>query len=247
MARIVVATNCNQLQPAETSLFAHCTRSSLTASTTHSHARSPSESTLARAEPGRRSPPDEAAAALGEERGRIVGALEYLDQRGLVELQPAEVRQRYTLLARPDSGAELVDRLLERFARWERAETARIDNVLRSSPTTVARCAHSSPTSGRPARGPVWALQPLLDRTCPGTSPAGAEAADRRERQCRRARGAAHHLPRRARLPRQQARFLAGITSPATSRAKLTKDPLFGSLSDRRFADVLACCEVTVG
>src|SRR6266511_2628743 len=73
MARIVVATNCNQLQPAETSLFAHCTRSSLTASTTHSHARSPSESTLARAEPGRRSPPDEAAAALGEERGRIVG------------------------------------------------------------------------------------------------------------------------------------------------------------------------------
>jgi len=45
--------------------------------------------------------------------------------------------------------------------------------------------------------------------------------------------------------PRQQARFLAGITSPATSRAKLTKDPLFGSLAERRFSDVLAWCEAT--
>src|SRR5213076_1215926 len=46
--------------------------------------------------------------------------------------------------------------------------------------------------------------------------------------------------------PRQQARFLAGITSPATSRAKLTQDPLFGSLADRRFGDVLAWCETTL-
>ena len=74
--------------------------------------------------------PDDAAAALGEERSRIVAALEYLDQQGLVELQPADVRQRYTLLARPDSGAALVERLLERFARREQAETARIGSVL---------------------------------------------------------------------------------------------------------------------
>ena len=90
------------------------------------------------------------------------------------------MRQRYTLLARPDSEGELVDRLLERFARRERAETVRIENVL--------------------------AL---------GT-------------------------------PRQQARFLAGITSPATSRAKLTRVPVFGSLAERRFADVLAWCEALV-
>jgi hypothetical protein len=41
------------------------------------------------------------------------------------------------------------------------------------------------------------------------------------------------------------ARFLASITSPATSRAKLTRDPLFGSLADRRFSDVLAWCDPT--
>src|SRR5207302_420452 len=47
--------------------------------------------------------PDDAAAALGEQRSRILAALEYLDEEGLVELQPADVRQRYTLLAHPDS------------------------------------------------------------------------------------------------------------------------------------------------
>jgi len=39
--------------------------------------------------------------------------------------------------------------------------------------------------------------------------------------------------------PRQRARFLCGITSPATTRAKLTRGPLFGALSTRSFADVL--------
>ena len=40
--------------------------------------------------------------------------------------------------------------------------------------------------------------------------------------------------------PRQRARFLCGLTSPATTRAKLSKHALFGSLADQRFTDVLA-------
>jgi ATP-dependent DNA helicase RecQ len=41
---------------------------------------------------------------------------------------------------------------------------------------------------------------------------------------------------------RQQARFLCGITSPAASRARLSRDPLFGVLAERRFAEVLEWC-----
>ena len=44
-------------------------------------------------------------------------------------------------------------------------------------------------------------------------------------------------------LPRQRARFLCGITSPATSRAKLTRGELFGVLADRHFAEVLGWCQ----
>jgi ATP-dependent DNA helicase RecQ len=40
--------------------------------------------------------------------------------------------------------------------------------------------------------------------------------------------------------PRQQARFLCGIMSPATSRSRLGRHPVFGSLVEQRFADVLA-------
>jgi ATP-dependent DNA helicase RecQ len=43
--------------------------------------------------------------------------------------------------------------------------------------------------------------------------------------------------------PRQVARFLCGITSPATTRAKLTREPLFGTLADRRFLSVLEWCD----
>ena len=40
--------------------------------------------------------------------------------------------------------------------------------------------------------------------------------------------------------PRQRARFLCGLPSPATTKAKLSRHALFGSLADQRFADVLA-------
>jgi ATP-dependent DNA helicase RecQ len=41
---------------------------------------------------------------------------------------------------------------------------------------------------------------------------------------------------------RPAARFLCGLSSPALTRAKLTRHPLFGALAERRFPDVLAWC-----
>ena len=74
--------------------------------------------------------PDAAAAALGEERGRIVAALGYLEQQQLIELRAADARQRYTVLGRPDSADGLLDDLVERFQRRESAETDRIERVV---------------------------------------------------------------------------------------------------------------------
>ena len=42
--------------------------------------------------------------------------------------------------------------------------------------------------------------------------------------------------------PRQLARFLCGLSSPATTRTKLTRHELYGALAAHRFADVLALC-----
>jgi ATP-dependent DNA helicase RecQ len=43
--------------------------------------------------------------------------------------------------------------------------------------------------------------------------------------------------------PRQLARFLCGMTSPASTRGRLTRHAAFGLLSDLPFADVLAIAE----
>jgi len=188
--------------------------------------------------------PDDAAAELGEERSRIVAALEYLDQQGLVDLQPAELRQRYTLRARPESEADHIDSLLERFARREQAETARIGDVLALvthdgcqvralvgyfGETRTVPCGHCSHCLTGRQQLPEPEPRPPID-----SSVSADAVASLRGRH-----------PDALGTPRQQARFLSGITSPAASRVKLSRDPLFGSLAERPFADVLAWCETT--
>ena len=187
--------------------------------------------------------PDEAAAALGEERGRIVAALEYLDQQGLVELQAAELRQRYTVTARPDPEEELLESLLERYARRERSEVERIQSVLTLvthdgcqvralvgyfGETRGERCEHCSYClNGHALELPQPVPSPPIEARVDVAALAALQSSH----------------PEAIGAPRQRARFLSGITSPATTRAKLTQDPLFGSLAERRFADVLAWCE----
>ena len=42
--------------------------------------------------------------------------------------------------------------------------------------------------------------------------------------------------------PRQQARFLCGLSSPAVISARLSRHPLFGALEPYPFKEVLAWC-----
>ncbi len=187
--------------------------------------------------------PAESASALGEERSRIVAALEYLDQQGLIELQPAELRQRYTVTSRPDSEDDLVERLLERFARRERSETERIQNVLSLvthdgcqvqalvgyfGETRAEPCGHCSHClNGAAQQLPESEPRPPIGQIVEATT-----LSDLRSNN-----------PDSLGTARQVARFLAGITSPATTSAKLTRHPLFGTLTERRFRDILAWCE----
>ncbi len=186
--------------------------------------------------------PDDAAIVLGEERSRIVAALGHLEQQRLIELRAADARQRYTVLGRPSSRDELLDGLVERFERREQAERDRIQQVVslvthdgcqvnelvgyfgevREEP-----CGHCSfCLTGAAQKLPEVATPPALELVV--------------DRRALDALVVAH--PQALGVPRQRARFLCGITSPATSKAKLTREALFGAAADRRFADVLAWC-----
>jgi ATP-dependent DNA helicase RecQ len=187
--------------------------------------------------------PEAAAAALGESRDRIVAALGYLEERGLVELKPAEARLRYTVLARPASRDGLIDELAGRFERRELSETARVARVL--SLVTHDGCQVNELVGyfGEVRDEPCGHCSFCLGGTRavlpdPAPQPAIDDVLDRRSLHALvdlhgDALGEA----------RQRARFLCGIASPATTRARLTRDPLFAVLASRRFADVLAWCE----
>jgi ATP-dependent DNA helicase RecQ len=186
--------------------------------------------------------PEQAAAELGEERSRIVAALGYLEQQGFVELKPADVRQRYTLLEAPQRLDDVVADLAERFERRERAETERVEQVVSVvahagcqvaalvsyfGESRAERCGHCTfCLTGQPQRLPAPTPLPAIDALVDQ----GALEALR----------AAH--PEALQSPRQRARFLCGLTSPATSRARLGREPLFGVLAEHRFADVLDWC-----
>ena len=187
--------------------------------------------------------PEESARVLGEDRGRIVAALGHLEKRGLIELRVADARQRYTVIGRTTSTAELLERLVERFALREQAEARRIQEVI--SLVTSEGCqvnalvAYFGEQRDEPCGHCTFCLEGVAQQLPEGARPPGLdEVVDRRSLA-----DLAAAQPDALGLPRQRARFLCGITSPATSRAKLTRGELFGVLADRRFVEVLGWCE----
>ena len=189
--------------------------------------------------------PAEAASALGEPRERIVRALEYLEQRGDLELQVADLRQGYRRTGEPTDLDRLSARLADRFVAAEAREVGRVGLMLAYATQegclagwllayfgeglpggcgTCGRCRGEPP---RPVPAP------------PAWSPSEA---DREAAASLIAEGHAALA-----TPRQRARFLCGLASPATSRSRLTADRRFGRLAGAPFAAVLALVERAAG
>ncbi len=181
-----------------------------------------------------------AAARLGQDRSRIIRALEYLEEQGWVELQVSEVRQRYTRLREPDDRERLLAKLMLRFQRREQQEVRRVaqvfDLVQQQGCQTNALVGYFGETRKEPCdhctfcqtgEAAILPIAPPLPQL-----PAGLPMDDFLSLR------AAH--PDALGEPRQAARFLCGLSSPALTKAKLSRHDLFGIFEDRRFADVLA-------
>ena len=187
--------------------------------------------------------PEEVALKTGADRGRIVRAVDYLGEQGWAEVEASEVRQRYTRLIADVDAAALTAELMERFARRETTEVRRVLDVVELASgagcLTNRLLAHFGEAREAPCGHCTFCETGVAQTFPPLREPppiAGAVDA-RRLVELRDAH------PDALGAPRQQARFLCGLTSPGISRARLGRDPLFGALEDRRFADVLAWCE----
>lgn len=191
--------------------------------------------------------PDDVAVRLNQQRKRIVRALEVLEQRGLVELSLSEVRQRYSRLNGVPSGSPdveaLVTELTQRFTRREVQTIAGLERVM--SLVTLGSCQTNALAAyfGEVREVPcghctycVTGTQGIVPPTAPAEPlPAGINMAELRALRSDNSIA--------LRDSRQLARFLCGLSSPATTRARLTRSPMFGALEHRRFHEVMAWCD----
>lgn len=180
----------------------------------------------------------EAAGATGADRERMVKALNHLEEGGDIELRASGVRQGYRVLGVPDDLAMVERELQRRFAAREQSDIARVRAVaeLLAQPGCLVRrllayfgeelgrdCGHCGPCAGD---RPVTLVRPARDTA------AGRFTVEDLEKLRAAHRQALGH-------PRQIARFLGGLTSPALSKAKLTRHPRFGCWAEAPFLDIV--------
>jgi ATP-dependent DNA helicase RecQ len=181
--------------------------------------------------------PREVAKALGEDRTRIVKALDYLAEKGHIELRTADARSRYSVERLPADRVALLDSLHDRFDRRERNELARIQEVLAlvTSGACQANVLAQRFGEARSAGCGTCSACRGLPRSVQAANDPGpiAEALDRASLA-----GAQTKSPV-LRDTRSAARFLCGIPSPGLARARLYRHPLFGSLGPWRFGEAL--------
>ncbi|WP_243364407.1 RecQ family ATP-dependent DNA helicase [Fundidesulfovibrio terrae] len=160
---------------------------------------------------------EEAAQSIGEPRERILTALEYLEGKGDIDLKASGTRQRYRVERRPGNLEGLARELEVRFAEREGRELERVRQmlVLAGEPHCLTMrlldyfgeksgpCGHCGPCLGEdPCVPPPFAPRKPRDRSITKLDALLAEK-----------------LPQLS-TSRRLAKFLCGLSSPATSRLK---------------------------
>ncbi len=184
---------------------------------------------------------DRVGQITGQSRERIVNALDYLERRGDLILKVGGVRQGYRLVdGSPLDLNHLREMLNTRFQQREAQDIARVRTVLEFAAhdgcltrfllayfgERRGECGHCGHCRGGKA-GKLPAIRhPAL----------GNEAAE----MLGRLRDEGHQA---LATSRQLARFLCGLSSPATTRARLRRHPRFGIWTTVPFHRVLAFVE----
>ncbi|MEN8871245.1 MAG: RecQ family ATP-dependent DNA helicase, partial [Akkermansiaceae bacterium] len=199
--------------------------------------------------------PEEAAAEIGEPRDKIVKAIGHLEDLGDIDVKPAGVRQGYRLLKKPEDVAALTQRMIDLFQRRENSDLQRLQEVVdhalapsclysslldhfgedMASCGHCSRCQGDAPPKALPSSSPpeitdeeLSLIQDLIKLKQPGL-----------------------------RTPRALARFLCGMTSPATTyswylpegarrKQRLTTHDAYSLLELHSFQSALEICEAQI-
>jgi ATP-dependent DNA helicase RecQ len=185
--------------------------------------------------------PTPIAEELGVSREKIVSAINSLQSAGDIILGVSGVRHGYKLKKDPGDIKELTARLVEKFQSREQSDLARLRQVLALSAhrgcltgyltkhfgeTLAGPCGHCDRCRGVPAK---TTKRPKPRRVTDDEIAAVRKLVDEKHAALA--------------TPRQLARFLCGMASPAATRARLTRTNAFAMLADLPFAEVLVIAE----
>jgi ATP-dependent DNA helicase RecQ len=189
--------------------------------------------------------PSTLAGELGVSRDKIVAALSSLEAAGEAALALSGVRQGYRMKKDPGDLRALVDHYAEVFQRREQADLARLQQVLGLSKHRGCLTAYLTAHFGEKLPHPCGhcdrcrGVPAKVVKRPPVRSPGDEEWESVRK--------LAMENHSELGTPRQLARFLCGMSSPASTRARLGRHDSFGMLADLPFADVLAIAEACFG
>lgn len=196
--------------------------------------------------------PEHSAATIGEPKDKIVKAIGYLEDLGDISVKPSGVRQGYRLLKKPDDFQALTTRLSELFTRRENSDLQRLQQVVDHA--ISPSCLYASLLShfGEPMEKCGHCCR-CLGEVAPSALPTSTPPEITQE-QLKLVRELIDQKHPGLRTPRQLARFLCGMTSPATSalsyfpagakrKQRLSSHDTYGLFQDHAFQDILDHCD----
>ena len=188
---------------------------------------------------------DESATALNESRERILKALSYLEEAGDIVMKPSGLRHRFRLCAdatKRDPGV-ICNRMQKLFAEREVTDAGRLATVLDYARDPLCLTRHLLRYFGEDLDADCGHCASCADKSkLPREIPRSPEPSITVDHISQIRELIAEGRPA-LRAPRQLARFLCGLTSPATSRDRLGKHDAFAMLEGFPFQKVLEQCE----
>lgn len=185
---------------------------------------------------------DESSQAIGEPVEKIAKALDWMEAHGDIRVKPSQVRKRFRRLKAADATIvrELSEKMSAVFAGREERDLERLEGVLSflgSNKCLTTELLHY--------------FGEMDEAKCGTCSSCRGQAATLPEREYRELsledidliQALIEERQAALRSPRQLARFLCGIASPATTGARLKQHRGFGIFSNLPFLEVLTAVQ----
>ncbi|WP_435006780.1 RecQ family ATP-dependent DNA helicase [Tundrisphaera lichenicola] len=177
----------------------------------------------------------------GPERLEVAGLLAELELSGDIEVQAKGIRRGYRWLELDPDVDRICREISQRFLLQERRNVERVRQVTEFASLPGCLTRHLLDYFGQAMSTVCGHCSRCLSGIPPVVEAILPRSLDEEARTIlSELRGSRFHA---LASPRQEARFLCGITSPATTKARLGKHPIFGVLADIPFERVLAFVE----